>query len=193
MSFIIRFSYGEITFQGIVNLKNVPGNWNQNWKVVWYARDQKKETQRKGKKVLLEGKLVRNIRFCATFCTSYPKKCTCFPIGNVRDRRRERYNWVYVLSRVRANRVSLYFSFWRTATVSLELNICSFLLDFSLCLEELPSLVPDRHVFSEEPSRCSDHGRNPSECSKALFSFMREIASLVSLNTERTVGSWSLV
>ena len=37
------------------------------------------------------------------------KKCTCFPIGDVRDRRRERYNRVYVLSRVRNNRVSLYF------------------------------------------------------------------------------------
>ena len=68
---------------------------------------EKKKNQRKGKKVLLEGKLVRNIRFCATFCTSYPKKCTCFPIGDVRDRRRERYNRVYVLSHVRTNRVSL--------------------------------------------------------------------------------------
>ena len=36
------------------------------------------------------------------------KKCTCFPNGDVRDRRRERYNRVYVLSRVRTNRVSLY-------------------------------------------------------------------------------------
>ena len=35
------------------------------------------------------------------------KKCTCFPIGDVCDRRRERYNRVYVLSRVRTNRVSL--------------------------------------------------------------------------------------
>ena len=67
-----------------------------------------KLNQRKGKRVLLEGKLVRNIRFCATFCTSYPKKLTCFPIGDVRDRRRKRYNRVYVLSRVRNNRVSLY-------------------------------------------------------------------------------------
>ena len=59
--------------------------------------------------MLLEGKLERNIRFCAKFCTSYPKKCTCFPIGDVRDRRRERYNQGYVLSRVRNDRVSLYF------------------------------------------------------------------------------------
>ena len=36
------------------------------------------------------------------------KKCTCLPIDDVRDRRRERYNRVYVLSRVRNNRVSLY-------------------------------------------------------------------------------------
>ena len=33
-----------------------------------------KKNRRKGKKVLLQGKLVRNIQFCATFCTSYPKK-----------------------------------------------------------------------------------------------------------------------
>ena len=33
------------------------------------------------------------------------KKCTSFLIGNVRDRRRERYNRVYVLSRVITNRV----------------------------------------------------------------------------------------
>ena len=59
-------------------LENVPGNWNRNWKVGWHARDQKKKNQRKGKKVLLEGKLVRNIRFCATFCTSYPKKMYMF-------------------------------------------------------------------------------------------------------------------
>ena len=39
------------------------------------------------------------------------KKCTCFPIGDVRDRRRERYNRVYVLNRARTNRVSLYFGF----------------------------------------------------------------------------------
>ena len=36
------------------------------------------------------------------------KKCTCFPVGDVWDRRRERYKRVYVLSRVRNNRVSLY-------------------------------------------------------------------------------------
>ena len=56
----------------------------------------RKKEPKKGQKVLLEGKLVRNIRFCAMLCTSYPKKCTCFPIGDVRDRRRERYNRVYV-------------------------------------------------------------------------------------------------
>ena len=36
------------------------------------------------------------------------KKCTSFPIGDVRDWRRERYNRVYVLCHVRTNRVSLY-------------------------------------------------------------------------------------
>ena len=55
-------------------LENVPRNWNRNWKVGWHARDHKKQNQRKGKKVLLEGKLVRNIQCCATFCTSYTKK-----------------------------------------------------------------------------------------------------------------------
>ena len=42
---------------------------------------------KKGQKVLLdlEGKLVRNIRFCATFCTSYPKKkCTVQPLPKVK-------------------------------------------------------------------------------------------------------------
>ena len=72
----------------------------------------KKEPKKRQKKVLLEGKLVHTIRFCATFCTPYPKKkCTCFPTGDVCDRRRERYNRVYVLSRVRTNRVSLYLMF----------------------------------------------------------------------------------
>ena len=62
-------------------LENVPGNWNWNWKVGWHARDQKKKNQRKpkiGQKSALGGKLVRNIRFCATFCTSYPKKMYMF-------------------------------------------------------------------------------------------------------------------
>ena len=54
-------------------LENVPGNWNRNWKGEWHARDQKKEPK-KEQKVLLEGKLARNIWFCATFFTSYPKK-----------------------------------------------------------------------------------------------------------------------
>ena len=36
------------------------------------------------------------------------KKRQKSPIGDVRDRRRERYNRVYVLSRVRTNRVSLW-------------------------------------------------------------------------------------
>ena len=49
---------------------NVPGNWNRNWKVVGrHGRDQKKEPK-KGQKVLLEGKMVCNIRFSAAFCTS---------------------------------------------------------------------------------------------------------------------------
>ena len=78
MSFITRFSYGEIAFRGIVNLKTcrkVEIKTERQWKTC--SRSEKK-SQRKGKKVLLEGKLVRNIRFCATFCTSYPKKMYMF-------------------------------------------------------------------------------------------------------------------
>ena len=59
-------------------LENVPGNWNRNWKAVDGMLVIRKQNQRKGKKVLLEGKLVRNIRFCAMFCTSYPKKMYMF-------------------------------------------------------------------------------------------------------------------
>ena len=55
-------------------LENVPGSWNRNWKAVEKMLVIRKKEPKKGKKVLLEGKLVRNIRFCATFCTSYPKK-----------------------------------------------------------------------------------------------------------------------
>ena len=88
-------------------LENGLENWNRNWKVGWHALDQKKRTT-EGQKVLPAGKLVRNIRFCATFWMSYPKKFTYFPIGNVRNRRTERYNRVYILSCVRTNRVSLY-------------------------------------------------------------------------------------
>ena len=91
MSFIIRFSYGEIAFQGIVNLKTCREIEIETERLDDMLMIRKKKNQRKGKKVLLEGNLVCNNRFCATFCTSYPKNiCTCFPIGDVRDRRRER-------------------------------------------------------------------------------------------------------
>ena len=106
VSFITRFSCGEIAFHGIVNLKTCRKLKSKlkGWMTCLWSE---KKEQKKGQRVLLEGKLVRNIRFCAAFRTSYPKKCKCFPIGDVRDRRRERYNRVYVLSRVRTNRVSL--------------------------------------------------------------------------------------
>ena len=75
MLFIIRFSFGEIAFQGIVNLKTCreieiePERLDDMLAI-------RKKNQRKGKKVLLAGKLVGDIRFCATFCTStsYLKK-----------------------------------------------------------------------------------------------------------------------
>ena len=107
MSFITRFSYGEIAFQGIVNLKTFREIEIETEKFGWHACDQKRRTKERGK-MLLEGTLVRNIRFiCHVLYVLSEKKCTCFPIGDVRDRRWERYNRVYVLSRVRTNRVSL--------------------------------------------------------------------------------------
>ena len=110
MSFITRFSCGEIAFQGMLNLKTCREIEIETERLDDMVVIRKKKNQREGKKVLLEGKLVRNIRFCATFCTSYPKKMCMFSDGDVRDRRRERYNRVYVLSRVRTKRVSLYSS-----------------------------------------------------------------------------------
>ena len=79
MSFIIRFSYGEIAFQGIVNVKTCREIEIETERLddMLVIRKKKKEPK-KGQKVLLEGKLVRNIRFCATFCTSYPKKMYMF-------------------------------------------------------------------------------------------------------------------
>ena len=51
-----------------------------------------------------------DLKKCSYVCTSHPKNVrTCFPTGDVRDRKRERYNRVYVLSRVRtgtANQVN---------------------------------------------------------------------------------------
>ena len=103
MLFITRFSYCEIAFQGSVSLKTCREIEIETERL----DDMLVFNQRKGKKVLLEGKLVRNIRYCATFCTSYSKKKCTFPFVDVRDRRVVRYNQVYVLSRVRTNRVSL--------------------------------------------------------------------------------------
>ena len=61
MSFIIRFSYGEIAFHGIVNLEMCREIETERLDDMLVIR--KKKNQRKCKKVLLEGKLVRNIRF----------------------------------------------------------------------------------------------------------------------------------
>ena len=89
MWFIIRFSYGEIAFQGIVNLK--------------MCREIEIETER-----LDDMCSWRENWYVISDFVPRPVRLTCFPIGDVRDRRRERYNRVYVLSRVRTNRVSLY-------------------------------------------------------------------------------------
>ena len=89
-------------------LENVPVNWNRNWKVGWHPRDQKKRTKERAKKCswrenwyIISDFVPRSVRLIW-------KKCTCFPICDVRDRRRERYNRVYALSCIRTNRVSLY-------------------------------------------------------------------------------------
>ena len=113
MSFITRFSYGEIAFQGIVNLKTCRETEIETERLD-DARDQEKRTEERAKKFSSRENwyvISVDIRFCAAFCTSYPKQCTCFPIGDVRDRRRVRYNRVYALSRVRNNRVSLHWKF----------------------------------------------------------------------------------
>ena len=55
------------------------------------------------------GKMVRTIRISPRTVRLIRKKRVCFPIYDVRAWRGVRINRVYVLSRVRNNRVSLYF------------------------------------------------------------------------------------
>ena len=66
---------------GHCELENVRENWNRNWKAVDDMLVIRKKKQRKGKKVLLDGKLVCNIRCCAMFCTSYPKNVHVFRLA----------------------------------------------------------------------------------------------------------------
>ena len=54
MSFITRFSYGEITFQGIVNLKTCREIEIETERLDDMLVIRKKKNQRKGKKVLLK-------------------------------------------------------------------------------------------------------------------------------------------
>ena len=100
-------------------LENVLGNWNRKWKAVnGMPVIRKKRTKERAKKCSLRENWSVISDFVPRFgrliwkkCTVLSeKKCTCFPIGDVCDRQRERYNQVYVLSRVRTNRVSLYSS-----------------------------------------------------------------------------------
>ena len=109
MSLIIRLSYGEIAFQGIVNLKTCREIEIETERLDDMLVIRKKRTKERAKKCsswenwyVISDFVPRSVRLIR-------KKCTCFPIGDVRDQRRERYNRVYVLSRVRNNRVSLYF------------------------------------------------------------------------------------
>ena len=107
MSFITRFSCGEIAFQGIVNLKTCRKVETETERLDDMLVIIKKRNKESAKKCswrenwyVISDFLPRSVRLIR-------KKCTCFPIGDVGDRRSERYNRVYVLSRVRTNRVSL--------------------------------------------------------------------------------------
>ena len=107
MSFIIRLSYGEIAFQGIVNLKTCREIEIETERLDDMLVIRKKRTKERGKKCFRKENWYVVSDFVPRSVRLIRKKCTCFPIGDVRDRRRERYNRVYVTSRVRTNRVSL--------------------------------------------------------------------------------------
>ena len=105
MSFITRFSYPEIAFQGIVNLKTcweIEIESERQWVTCLWS--EKKKNQKKGQKSAPGGKIAGNWYVISDFVRRSVRlirnKCTCFPIGDVRGRRRERYNRVYVLSRI---------------------------------------------------------------------------------------------
>ena len=89
-------------------LENVPGIWNQNWKAVEDMLLITKRAKERAKKCSWRENWYVISNFVPRSVRLIRRKCTCFPIGDVRDRQRERYNRVYVLSRVRNNRVSLY-------------------------------------------------------------------------------------
>ena len=80
MAFITRFSYGEIAFQGVVNLKTCREIEIKTKRLDHMLVIRKKRTQKRAKKCPWGGggELVRNIRFCATFCMYYPKKMYMF-------------------------------------------------------------------------------------------------------------------
>ena len=113
MSLFTRFSYGEIAFdefEGIMNLKTcqeieIETERLDDMLVIRKKKEQKLERAKKGSWsenwYVMSDFVPRSVRLIQW-------KCTCLPIGDIRDRRRERYNRVYILSRVRTNRVSLY-------------------------------------------------------------------------------------
>ena len=108
MSFITHFHTVKSPFRHR-ELENMPGSWNRNWKAVEdMLVIRKKRAKERAKKCSWRKNWYVISDFVPRSVRLIRKKCTCFPIGDVRDRRRERYNRVYVLSRVRNNRVSLY-------------------------------------------------------------------------------------
>ena len=78
MSFIIHFSYGEIAFQGIVNLKMCREIEIETEKLDDMLVIRKKKNQRKSKKYSWRENWYVISDFGATFCTSYPKKMYMF-------------------------------------------------------------------------------------------------------------------
>ena len=98
----------EIAFQGIVNLKTCREIEIETERLDDMLVIRKKRTKERAKKCCSRENWYVISDFVPRSVRLIRKKCTCFPIGDVRDRRRERYNRVYVLSRVRNNRVSLY-------------------------------------------------------------------------------------
>ena len=124
MSFVIRFSYSEIALQGIVNLKTCREIESETERLDdMLVIRKKKRTKERAKKCSWRENWYVISDFVSRSVRLIRKKYTCFPIGYVRDRRRERYNRVYVLSRVRNNRVSLYSQNMDTNSLRISLSL----------------------------------------------------------------------
>ena len=90
-----NFSTERSIVRIICLLQQIPTQWNS---VITYP----------------QGKWKMHVLNKVRFIWKKEQRC---PIGNVRDRRGERNNWVYALSRVRTNRVSMYAQSFRRRLV----------------------------------------------------------------------------